>query len=147
MRRFGEPVRPDAPYRERPGAYAIIHRGPLLLVALTPNAGESVLLPGGGIDPGESTLPALHREVWEETGWTVRHQRRLGAFQRYCWMPDYGKWARKICSVHLCRAGRRLSAPLEPDHTPAWIEAEAAAELLSVSGERHFVREWLGGRI
>lgn len=147
MRRFGEAFRPDAPYRDRPGAYAIILRGRDMLVAETPNAGETFLLPGGGIDPGESTLPALHREVWEETGWTVRHIRRLGAFQRYCYMPEYSKWARKICGVHLCLAGRRLSDPFEPDHTPVWMDARDAAELLSVSGERHFVKEFLAGRL
>ena len=147
MRRFGESFRPGVPYRDRPGAYAIIARGDAVLLATTPAEGETWLLPGGGVDPGESTLPALHREVWEETGWQVAHVRRLGAFQRYCWMPDYGKWARKVCSIHLCRAGRRLSAPLEPDHTPVWVPAAAAAEMLSVAGERWFLRQWLAGRL
>ncbi|MGG7566612.1 NUDIX domain-containing protein [Rhodovulum sp. DZ06] len=147
MRRFGEAVRPDAPYRERPGAYAVILSGREILLAATPNQGESLLLPGGGIDPGESPLPALHREVWEETGWRVRHVRRLGAFQRYCWMPDYSMWARKICHIHLCQAGRRLSEPYEPDHTPVWMDAEEAAERLSVSGERWFLRALLDGRV
>lgn len=139
MRRFGEPWRAGAPYRDRPGAYALVldARG-RALVAATPNKGESLLLPGGGVDPGESTLPALLREVYEETGWSVRHLRRLGAFQRYAWMPDYAKWARKVCSIHLCRPGRRLGPPLEPDHAPRWMPLEEAARRLSVSGERWF---------
>ncbi|MDF2233834.1 NUDIX hydrolase [Albimonas sp. CAU 1670] len=145
MRRFGDPWRSDAPYRERPGAYAAILGGGVnagrLLLAATPNEGESFLLPGGGIDPGESPLRALTREVYEETGWSVQPLRRLGAFQHYRWMPDYSMWARKICRIYLCRAGRPLGPPVEPDHTPVWMPVAEAARRLSVEGERHFVAQ------
>ena len=33
---------------------------------------------GGGIDPGEHPIPALHREVMEETGWIIERPRRVG---------------------------------------------------------------------
>jgi 8-oxo-dGTP diphosphatase len=143
VRRFGEPFRPDAPYGERPGAYAAILDRGRLLVAATPNDGEAFLLPGGGVDPGESPLRALHREVMEETGWSVAPRRRLGAFQRYCWMPDYGRWARKICHIYLCRPGLRRGPPMEPDHDPLWMPLPEAAERLSVSGERWFAARLL----
>jgi 8-oxo-dGTP diphosphatase len=143
MRRFGEAWRPDAPYRQRPGAYAAALSGRHILVAATTAAGEAYLLPGGGVDPGESPLQALHREVREETGWTVAPIRRLGAFQRYCYMPEYGFWARKICMIHLCRAGRQLADPTEPDHTPIWMTLRDAADALSIDGERHFIRALL----
>jgi 8-oxo-dGTP diphosphatase len=146
MRRFGESWRPDAPYRDRPGAYAaILDRGRLLLCA-TPNAGEAFLMPGGGLDPGEGPLRALHREVMEETGWTIAPQRRLGAFQRYCFMPEYGFWARKVCHIYLCRPGRRRGRPAEPDHTPLWMPLPEAARRLSVSGERSFAHALARGR-
>lgn len=140
MRRFGEPWRADAPYRDRPGAYALVldGSGRRVLAAATPNRGEALLLPGGGIDPGEAPVRALLREVYEETGWSVRHVRRLGAFQRYVWMPDYAMWARKVCSVHLCRAGRRLGPPLEADHAPVWMDLPEAAARLSIAGDRWF---------
>ena len=42
------------------------------------------LTPVTGItDPGEEAHDCAVREVLEETGWTIRVQRRLGAFQRY----------------------------------------------------------------
>lgn len=143
MRRFGDPRRSDAPYRDRPGAYAAIlgsgAHADCLLLAATPNEGESLLLPGGGVDPGESLIQALVREVREETGFAVHPLRRLGVFQQYRWMPDYQMWARKVCHVHMCRAGRQIGPPTEPDHSPVWLPVAAAARQLSVAGERHFV--------
>jgi 8-oxo-dGTP diphosphatase len=142
MRRFGESWRPDAPYRDRPGAYAAILDGAgRLLLAETSAAGETWLLPGGGIDPGEGPLRALHREVREETGWSVMPLRRLGAFQRYCFMPEYDRWARKICHIYLCRPGRRHGPPSEPDHAPVWMPLAEAARRLSISGDRWFAAD------
>ncbi len=140
VRRYGEAWRKDAPYRERHGAYAILLRGGRMLLARTTQPGEEFQLPGGGVDPGESPLRALHREVLEETGWTLRPDRRLGAFQRYCYMPEYSKWARKVCHIYLCRPGLKVAEPLEPDHRPAWMDMAEAAERLYNFGDRAFVR-------
>ncbi|MEM9010292.1 MAG: NUDIX domain-containing protein [Pseudomonadota bacterium] len=149
MRRYGERIVPGVRYRTRPGAYGVILDRPggnHLLLAATPAAGEELLLPGGGVDPGEGLLPALHREVMEETGWRIRPLQRLGAFQRYCYMSNYGQWGHKICHVFLCTAGRSVAAPSEADHQPVWLPLAEAAVRLSVSGERAFVARLLSAR-
>ena len=137
MQRIGEPWLPGRPYRDRMGAYAIIvgMDGTLLLVD---ERGE-LQLPGGGIDPGESPVRALHREVMEETGWRIGHPRRIGAFQRFAWLPDYGFWARKVQFVFAARAVRRIGPPTEGWHRPLWVAPVDAVRNLDIAGDRAMV--------
>lgn len=139
MRRFGEPVIAGQIYATRPGAYAMIREGRDLLVTEQISQGE-FQLPGGGLDPGESPLRALVRECYEETGWTLHSPRRLGAFQRYCYMPEYDRWAHKVCHIYLCHPGLRRGPPPEPDHRAVWMPISTACDQLAVEGDRWFVR-------
>ncbi|WP_406832051.1 NUDIX domain-containing protein [Pedococcus sp. KACC 23699] len=67
---------------QRTAAYGVVtsERGVLLteLSALTSSPGRWTL-PGGGLDPGEEPVAALHREVWEESGQRVEGVRLLEA--------------------------------------------------------------------
>ena len=137
MRRIGECWLPGRPYRDRPGVYAMITGRQGLLCVL--QAGE-LQLPGGGVERGEHPVPALHREVLEETGWTIAAPRRIDAFQRYNWMPEYTMWARKVQAIYLARAVRRLGPPLEADHVPLWLAPADAARRLDDAGDRAMVR-------
>ncbi len=140
MRRFGEPIDPTRAYRDRPGAYGVILDGRDALVTEQSAPRAEFQLPGGGVDPGEGLVRALHRECLEETGWRIQVLRRLGAFQRFCYMPEYDLWARKICHIYLCRPVLRLGTPADPAHRAVWMPVETAAELLAVEGDRHFLR-------
>lgn len=139
MRRFGEPVGPGIAYRRRPGAYAIVREGDDVLVTEQRAPVPEYQLPGGGIDPGEDVLPALHRECLEETGWRIRVVRRLGVFQRFTFMPEYRCWAHKICHIYLARPTLRRGAPSEAGHRALWMPLETAAVLLANEGDRAFV--------
>ena len=136
MRRIGEPWLQDRPWRRRRGAYGVI-LGPRGLL-LVEERGE-LQLPGGGIDPGEGPIAALHREVREETGWRIAGLRRLGAFQRFVWMPDYDMWGHKVQAIYTARAVARLGPPLEPDCTPVWMAPGEAAFRLDIAGDRAMV--------
>ena len=107
------------------------------------NPKPEIQLPGGGIDLGESQTTALHREVLEETGWRISILRRLGAYQRYTYMPEYGFHARKICHIFLARAIHRVGEPTEPGHTAIWSNPRDVINKLASEGDAAFVENFL----
>jgi 8-oxo-dGTP diphosphatase len=100
-------------------------------------------LPGGGIDPAKARSPALHREVFEETGFRIARPRRLGAFRRFAYMPEYDIWAEKLCHVYLARPVRPHGPPSEPGHSALWMPVRAALEALGNDGDRMFLGRWM----
>ena len=140
IRRFGEPVVAGQKYRPRPGAYCVLRLGGDVLLTYQEEPHWEFQLPGGGIDAGESPLRALHREVFEETGWTIAAPRRIGAFRRFAYMPEYDKWAEKIGLVYLARPVRRLGPPSEKGHSAVWLSARDAATLIGNAADRHFLK-------
>lgn len=134
--RFGDSKRADQRYTRRPGVYAILLQGDSILVTHQSEPVPEFQLPGGGIDPGEQPIPALHREVREETGWRIAINRRIGAFRRFTYMPEYDLWAEKICTVYLARPVRRLSPPTEAGHMAVWLPVEDALTRLGNPGDR-----------
>jgi len=144
MRRFGERVVRDQHYRQRPGAYAILWDGTAMLATIQHGDASDLQLPGGGIDPGEHPIPALHREVLEETGYAIAAPRKLGAFRRFVFMPEYGFWAEKLCHVYIARPVLRRGPPTEAQHEAVWLSPQSAARELGNAGDRHFVSHVFG---
>ena len=138
IRRFGEPPHLNVKYTLRPGAYAVLTRGNQMLITFQAAPDSEFQLPGGGIDPGESPIMALHREVYEETGWTISRPIRLGAFRRFVFMPEYDIWAEKLCTIYSARPATCLGPPTELGHTACWMSASKAIQLLGNPGDRHF---------
>lgn len=138
IKRFGETPKPGTRYVQRTGAYAILALGADLLLTEQLCEEPEIQLPGGGVDPGESPIVALHREVMEETGWRIGSPRRLGAYRRFTYMPEYDMWAEKLCLIYLARPAYRLGPPTEPGHSALWMSAPDAAIQLHSPGDRHF---------
>ena len=142
MRRFGEAVQVGRRYRARPGIYAILPKGQSLLITHQAAPVPEFQLPGGGIDPGEHPLQALHREVFEETGWSIASPRKLGAYRRFTYMPDYDLWAEKICHVYVAHPIRPIAAPAEQGHTAVLTDARIAQNLLAREGDLCFLKDF-----
>lgn len=136
IRRYGEPVKAGVRYTRRPGVYTVLLRGDSILATHQSQPIPEFQLPGGGIDRGEHPITALHREVREETGWKIAIERRIGAFRRFTYMPEYDMWAEKICTVYLAKPVLRLGPPSEPGHTAVWISVTDAITLLGNDGDR-----------
>ncbi len=139
-RRYGETPEAGVRYRNRPGVYAILERDGQLLLTFQEAPKPEFQLPGGGIDPGEHPVAALHREVFEETGWHVGMARRIGFYRRFAYMPEYDLWAEKICQVWIARPVLRLGPPTEAGHSAVWTTLQDALTLIENEGERAFLR-------
>ncbi|MFN3145070.1 MAG: NUDIX domain-containing protein [Paracoccaceae bacterium] len=146
IRRFGKAPSKDVRYTLRHGVYALLPLNGSLLVTFQQEPLPEFQLPGGGVDAGESPLTALHREVFEETGWHIAAPRRLGAFRRFTYMPEYDLWAEKLCTVYAARPVRRLGPPSEPGHSAHWLPLGDAARALGNSGDRFFAERLASGQ-
>jgi len=144
IRRYGDAVVAGRRYTRRPGVYAILRQGADLLLTIQDAETPEVQLPGGGIDRGEHPAQALHREVFEETGWRIAAPVRLGAFRRFSYMPEYDLWAEKLCTVYLARPVRPHGPPTEAGHTAVWMPMAEAARVLDNAGDRAFVAALYG---
>ena len=139
IRRFGEDIQRGVRYEYRPGVYAILPKGENLLLTHQADPFDEIQLPGGGIDPNEHPIAALHREVYEETGWTIANPRRIGAHRRFCFMPEYDKWAEKVCHIYIAKPVKKRSEPLEAGHTALWLHQSDAIHLVNSEGSRAFL--------
>ena len=146
IRRYGEVPQTGQRYGLRAGVYVILPRDGAFLMTWQGDPHHELQLPGGGIDPGESPLQALHREVSEETGWVIARPRRLGAFRRFTYMPEYRRHAEKICHVYLAHPVQRLGPPREVNHIALWVDHEAALDSLANCGDAAFLRGYLARR-
>ena len=144
--RIGEAFDKTRRYQIRPGAYAILPRAGSVLLTVQSDPLPDVQLPGGGIDPGENPIPALHREVMEETGWHIANPRRFGVFRRFVFMPEYDLWAEKVCTIYVARPLYRVSEPSEELHEALWLPADAAPDAIGNEGDCMMLKRFLRAR-
>lgn len=143
--RYGSPPIAGQRYQFRRGVYALLPRGEDILLTHQDAPTPELQLPGGGIDLGEPTLPALHREVLEETGWSISNPVFLGAFRRFTFMPEYEIHAEKLCLIYRADPIAKVSDALEIGHRAVWMPLEQAIGQLGNAGDRAMVKSFLNG--
>ncbi len=135
IKRFGDSPKAAQQYIARPGAYAILPRDGRILATFQEAPHFEFQLPGGGIDAGEHPIAALHREVFEETGWRIGTPRKLGMFRRFVYMPEYDMHAEKLCHIYMARPILRLGPPSEEGHEAVWLDPIEAIGVLANDGD------------
>jgi 8-oxo-dGTP diphosphatase len=119
---------PGREYQRRPGGYAVLFDA-VGAVAVVWHEGVCYL-PGGGAEPGESLLEAMHREVAEECGWTVDVLGDLGLADESFEDADGICWV-KAGQYFLARVSGAARIPREAGHTVMWVRPRDAAQLLA----------------
>lgn len=105
---------------------AIDERGHVLVV----RARGKLVLPGGGIEAGETEVAALIRESREESGYTVEVIDELCRARQYVNKPAKSKYRDKDCVFYRMRTDGPGAAPSEANHHPMWLSPQRArAEL------------------
>lgn len=131
MKQFGE-AKLGLTYRPRPSAFGIALDGEgRVLVCDTP---KGRVLPGGGLDAGETHEAALAREFLEETGMEIENLGLLAEAGQY--VTSGGDIWNKLCKFYRVRVTRVVGPPIETDHEPRWIARQEAARTLTEEASR-----------
>ena len=114
------------------------------LILVVNSRGKSWSLPKGHIDPGEDSLTAAKREIYEESG--VRRLKlikELGSYQRYRVSLDGGddlSEFKTIC-IYLFTTEQEKLKPVDLDNPEArWVEKKKVADLLTHKKDKEFFR-------
>jgi 8-oxo-dGTP diphosphatase len=123
---FGERIQGQT-YVSRPGAYALITDSRDLVGIIRTQRGY--FLPGGGIEPGETTENALIRELREELGWTARILAKIGEAVQYLVAEGEGYLAVRGTFFRVCLLEKINKGEL--NYQLEWLPASDAIQRLS----------------
>ena len=107
------------PQKTRPCAYAVITNAQGLVAGVRESSGR-LFLPGGGIEPPETPVEAVHRELREELGCRVHLAERIGQALQY--FADDGYCQALYATFYAGDLGEVITATHE--HELEWASAE-----------------------
>jgi 8-oxo-dGTP diphosphatase len=120
-------------YIDRPGAYAIIENSDKEIAVI--KTGNGYFLPGGGMDPGETEVEALARELVEEIGYQISVIGEIGAAVEYIQAAGDGKHYRIRSRFYQVQLDSKIGEGIEKDHMLVWLSRESALKLLKRQGQ------------
>ncbi len=124
MLEFGEKI-PGHTYLQRPGSYAVILKDGLYAVVKNP---KSFFLLGGGIEENETPEEALHREVLEEIGMSLRIDGKIGVATQHLYVPEADVYISKEGHFYMATLLEQISDTSEDNHELLWLTKEEALQ-------------------
>ena len=128
------------PWVVRPSAYGVIGdpEGRIAVVASV----DGVFLPGGGIEPGESSVEALRREALEECGFRVRPGTWTLRAVQFAHSASEKSYFEKRSTFIECTIEGRDGSLLLPGHEVLWLTPRSALDHLKHPSHGWAVRQW-----
>jgi 8-oxo-dGTP diphosphatase len=115
-------------YIERPGVYAVIENDQAQIAVI--ETGTGYFLPGGGIDPGETEMDALQREIMDEMGYQVSILAEIGEAVEYIQARAEKMYYRIHGKFYIVQCDSKTGEATEKDHRLIWLSAGDAIRVL-----------------
>lgn len=130
---------PGADYQLRPGAHVLIVEGPRIALVRTR---IGLMLPGGGIDAGETAEDAAVRETREECGLRIALGTELGTADELVFARSEQKHFRKRVRFFEARV-LGGAPPTEDDHELLYFDLREALAELAYGSHRWALERWM----
>ncbi len=126
---------PGIVYPERPSVYGLAVNAAGRVLACRRSLGRLVL-PGGGLAPGERAEDALVREVAEETGYRVVSSAPFMRARQYHNHRIAKPPVNKLCHFLTMEVAFDPAIRPEADHVPVWLEPRELLTALTFESHR-----------
>jgi 8-oxo-dGTP diphosphatase len=125
-------------YIERPGIYAVIENNHKQIAVIETRTGY--FLPGGGVDPGETEMNALKREIMEEMGCQVSVGAEIGEAVEYLKAHTEKKYYQIHGTFYKVQLDSKIGKGIKEAERLVWLSPGDAVRLLTRQSQVWAVR-------